>query len=725
LGTKYVGQSHGRNNQEIEDIDLTQKSDCSKFLIISPKSSQKPNVLGGIVKKSSLRFYRSAKGDCIAVRTNDQTRLIFDTGESGKTNFCKGKDRQKSIGFGKALFDAGNSCPIVVISHVDRDHIGGLQAWVDELLKEKMNWKTAREMARKEIKEVWCNIPTTALALSQLANISFLAENVDLVEEYQQADIDQWLRDLKSSSDPQNAEFDDPFIVFDNFSKLEEAAKFIFGEGADDGDRIDQELKNDQAKNMDEVVRLYGWLKTVVSMAYPDINEQFSDRLFSIRDNASVEFSEVAVENNIGFLDINLIFDKAPQESEADISFEFVFRSENPEKESTVTVKRSYKVNLPMFDNLYQIPTLSFKTIPLNLLLNRGSTSNKYDLIPDFLTEIENCGSIQDSVRYILGLIRKFAYQQGGELIDKVAVLDAYFGLSNATELKDHVSLFYALGKLGIPVIGTGAKHKSDNEKLLFVDNNTGKNKINQLGIRLLAPTQKNLDSFLANWEKYKKRLTTEIPKNVNFCCKVMYSLLDLSSYTYDSDTSKKNLSSISLWLENSRAGWLVLFTGDGIYEEVMVEARNICAPLPADPPLPSPKNVYIQIPHHGGIHNTDLKAQDKAPWKVFSRAKKIVAFVSGGEDQISNVAGSQGPRKLILDFFSQENEGDQKEMNGVTCLIFPANPIMSKNKIDTKSGVTSTNDENSVEVFLDDSPSIEGVPTSYKELLEYLGVKE
>ena len=114
-----------------------------------------------------LRIYDSGDGDCIAIRERRSTSFIFDTGLRSKYRRCS--TERNSKGFGLALFHAVGapqtkgsrsrrkiSPPVVVISHIDNDHIGGLLEWTEDIIKHSDTQSDARKRARKEIREVWC-----------------------------------------------------------------------------------------------------------------------------------------------------------------------------------------------------------------------------------------------------------------------------------------------------------------------------------------------------------------------------------------------------------------------------------------------------------------------------------------------------------------------------------------------------------------------------------------
>jgi hypothetical protein len=110
----------------------------------------------------SLRIYE-CDGDCVALRESGRTSVIFDTGTGD--SFRRGTTRSACAGFGLALYEAvgapsrHRARPIVVISHVDADHLGGLNAWVGHTLAQSATWADARARATREVRTVVCNVP--------------------------------------------------------------------------------------------------------------------------------------------------------------------------------------------------------------------------------------------------------------------------------------------------------------------------------------------------------------------------------------------------------------------------------------------------------------------------------------------------------------------------------------------------------------------------------------
>ena len=93
--------------------------------------------------------------------------------------------------------------------------------------------------------------------------------------------------------------------------------------------------------------------------------------------------------------------------------------------------------------------------------------------------------------------------------------------------------------------------------------------------------------------------------------------------------------------------GTLIILTGDGLYKEIIQEVKQNLDELRET----HTKGidiwcVYLQIPHHGGIHNTRVNDNSILPQAILSSGDplNIIVFASGGEGEIQNLRRKEGP---------------------------------------------------------------------------------
>ena len=273
---------------------------------------------------TNLRIYNVGKGDCMAIRHNHSTKFIYDTGEGGK-HFKRGKTRSQCEGFGLALFDAVGRVdtpttrppPTVIISHVDLDHIGGLRDWIISVLKEANSWDEAREIARRELREVWCNIPLNNQALADSANISlFSTRERDPNQTF--GDPEELIKQWQDHFSPGEHEMG-PKEDINRIQDIEEYSKKVFGtyprheEGnesfSDDlfrfnpphSEWLKQTLKDvypEQGSFIDDVFRWRGYLPDLPIIFTSIDNEQKADKEGSAAIYVTLELNFFIRPNN-------------------------------------------------------------------------------------------------------------------------------------------------------------------------------------------------------------------------------------------------------------------------------------------------------------------------------------------------------------------------------------------------------------------------------------------
>ena len=145
-----------------------------------------------------IELFQSAHGDCLLLEGTDGTRLLSDGGISGSF-------RQHAL---PRLANDGRDIDLLCVSHIDQDHIGGVLAY----LKNMIDWRVFRhkndpafqpdELELPGISEIWHNAFFDTRTKNRGAIERFLALSGEVLSGHPQAELRRlgaWYRDLAQS----------------------------------------------------------------------------------------------------------------------------------------------------------------------------------------------------------------------------------------------------------------------------------------------------------------------------------------------------------------------------------------------------------------------------------------------------------------------------------------------------------------------------------------------
>ena len=150
-----------------------------------------------------IRLFQSAHGDCLLLESNDGTRLLSDGGI--KRSF---RDHVLPT---LVRFGPESTIDLLCVSHVDQDHIGGILAYLQNLVEWRVfrhrrgqgrQAKEPRENELPQISEIWHNAFHDTITKNRGSIERFLALSGEILSGHQQAEfraLGAYYRDLGQS----------------------------------------------------------------------------------------------------------------------------------------------------------------------------------------------------------------------------------------------------------------------------------------------------------------------------------------------------------------------------------------------------------------------------------------------------------------------------------------------------------------------------------------------
>ena len=145
-----------------------------------------------------IRLFQSAHGDCLLLEGSDGTRLLSDGG-------IKGSFRKHAL---PRLASDGLDIDLLCVSHIDQDHIGGILAYLENMVE----WRVFRhkndpdlqpdEPELPGINEIWHNAFFDTRTKNRGAIERFLAMSGEALSGHAMAELRElgaWYRDLAQS----------------------------------------------------------------------------------------------------------------------------------------------------------------------------------------------------------------------------------------------------------------------------------------------------------------------------------------------------------------------------------------------------------------------------------------------------------------------------------------------------------------------------------------------
>ena len=563
-----------------------------------------------------IRVYEARDGDCIALRQDGDTLLIFDTGRKTSANATMGPLRRAlNDSVGPRTNRNGKTAPVVVVSHVDADHIDGLMGWVDSVFSASSTWNEARRIAQEEVKEVWCNVPPEDRAFRLLETGGAAGSEFDgggwvsdpladgagpganhaanLPEDW----TESWRAELgfggSAAAEPLNRFIADQQLIRGRL--WPEASKKVDGE-SDEGE-----------------AGVFEAMARVAETVFDALDEQ--------DEWPDLQRSRYGGSYRMWWPEGQIIVD------ESGLLLVWVLLGEGTGVRFYIQVGPSGLVlgdalSAGIGVPLEQPDFESAREQALSVLSNSGSP---HELLHNVLEELDRTSDLPLSTRAGLSICKML------------------LGIQPAAALKKRISLFAALRALGIPILGAGGQYLHSGSGAMQVKNQT---------VRFLAPTKSRIADLEDEWKNLSPRLAVKRPSHLGLNMALSFlacrSLVKL-------DDSTSNLSSIALALPNFGSDSGVVLTGDNLHRDIMAELGK------AAPHFAQTKRLYYQIPHHGSRSNTHCSA-DPLPSAMLSATTKMqVAFASGGY-----AAADKRPHQEVLKFF----KGDAKRAVGVRKLL-------------------------------------------------------
>ncbi len=615
---------------------------------------------------AKLRIYEAGKGDCIALRKGRETLMIFDTGQ--KSAYRRVKKTKDCRGFAKAIAEAvaapdnrrrGKKTPIVIVSHVDEDHIGGLQSWVNDIFSRTYNWEEARTLARKEIGEVWCNIPPQDVALSWRASlpISYAKQNSSEGQRKLLESTTPFPQNLKDEEDWQKTIWtelcrnqdwaDAPDEVLELLAERQNLIQALFN--SDESDKENTLMDDGESGRFHKVGK---WLKDM----YGDyLNIYENDRFANISIDVPLNRERDGLTKNIPGIILRIHIHDFEHHVRLQMHCKVLLSMRTHLAfESTKVIPRE------LFQVLFPFLTYTPRSKPhprqfsldFNLdfhVPQADSDSSTYALLKKNVIQLIDCLEELDQgknpLEVLAQIFEKLEGQQDFSLAQEertfLAFLRLLFGIAPLDGIKERLSLFKVLELLEIPVRGT------------FVDGYLGAESssnpsLNGLDYSFLSPSCKELNDLASRWAEYEGRLGVQLP--TNFKVALFESLASPQAFRWQADRSVSNLSSISIWLKNVSNGNNVILTGDTLHSKIMEQLGVYVKKLG----MPSNRRVHYQIPHHGGRRNTQIGVDPLPGDVLFGGGKISSVFATGGMKKAHNERKKQGPIKEVLDFFDK-----------------------------------------------------------------------
>lgn len=549
-----------------------------------------------------LRVYDAGGGDCLALRNGRRTEFIFDTGLKGSADF------ERHRGFAHALQQASGKggAPVVIISHVDADHIGGLIAWVEHLIRKcHGDWREAGRAARSQVSQVWCNVPIPDLALARAFDVpGFLVPPVDNPNQGQQPD--------SAMPIPQILEHE-----------LDSVAQLV---------DLWPSTKRDDRPSPSEVSQaidsLQTWLSTwetdsparehlfeTLMSAFPEER----DFIQALREGRGVRFGNgrVVVEFSLfhpsGTMEIYIDFETEPSLADDELD------DEPGNRNRSFARHRSW-----IFEGTRRETKGHSRILVIRIHDMTTATSA-------VITALDDARTPGDAVEVILNYVAKEKGLSHRER-DRLVIVRALFGRLPVAGWKDRLGLFTALRMLGIPVRGIGPKGY------------LGEGVSPPHGVApkpvFLSPDRDALRRLAERWSEYESRLQVSVPAEAS----LLLAFAADDSFAWKPDRSPTNLSSLSVWFEKIGCTAVAL-TGDGLHGQLMDALQR------TKPNKKAGRLVY-QIPHHGSRHNTNVREADHPADVLNLPVERVTCLTTGGHLGKHRLSR---PHRQVVRFFARD----------------------------------------------------------------------
>lgn len=559
-----------------------------------------------------LRVYDADGGDCLALRNGRHTEFIFDTGRKSSVDF------KRPRGFALALkqaFGRGDPPVVVLISHIDGDHIGGLLAWVEHLIWQfNGNWLEAGYAAQKQVSQVWCNVPIPDVALARAFDVpvfdhplgsgaeqgrlSHGAGPVPEILDHHLESVER-LVDLWISRTERTDGLPPASGVSSAIQALEENLEALWTTPWD----ADSPNRNHVLETLD--------------VAFPEEREFIGE--LRRRGGARIGNSRIVAE----FLqfhpgwDMSIHMNIAPEQQLDPEDLD----EELDDKRNPFVRHRSW-----VFERMSNDST----GYPKGFRIGIHDTTND----PAVVRAVDEARTFPDAVEVILNHIAKDETLDSQQR-DRLVILRALFGRLPIEGWKERLGLFTALRMLGIAVRGIGP-HGYLGEGVLPPPGLS-------LAPIFLSPDSDALRRLAQRWSEYANRLQVAIPAEAL----LFRALAADDSFSWKPDRSPTNLSSLSVWFEKI-GSTAVALTGDGLHGRLMDVLKRTVPKKRAD-------RLLYQIPHHGSRYNTNIN-KDPHPAEVLSvPMKRVTCLATGG--QLPIPAGKRRlsrPHRQVVGFFAE-----------------------------------------------------------------------
>ena len=551
---------------------------------------------------TTLRIYDSASGDCLALRDDDSTLLIYDTGL--KASYKRGQ------GFRRALDDSGLDPVTVAISHIDGDHVGGLIAWVEDIFRSSPSLRDARHRAQSQILEVWCNVPPEDRAFLTSVGADLSARDGD---------------DERVSSLPRDGEteFLWKYLLADNLIErwegdieklpgLARSQRVIRRRfGVDPGPPYQDDDQSRNRRRSDSHLSRAEW--------GPDRDHELAEAFATTRAWIRETF---AGEEEIDFLD-DLDSDRGRMHFHGPMDLDVSWAESPPWGQVLI----SYR------GKVHGAPFIEIGLWMHNAHTNIEITMDHYGGTNSSLDELRGLLDGADNIQQFLSNLLQEADVPGLSRHERIRLtcVKALLGLLPVQETLDRLNVFGALRLLGIPLSGYDYSLYAGSPQSL---------KPARTNCTIVGPTKADVDALADRWHEFGRRLGVRAPSVALMDCMAMSRMT-----TWQADTSVKNLSSLALGFPDTGSGSALLLTGDSLNAQVLDTARLLR--------IFSGKSLIYQVPHHGSNHNTDCQ-HGPHPDGHFN-ASCPIAFISGGLDP-NKKSLSDRPAADVLHFFGGGN---------------------------------------------------------------------
>ncbi len=603
-----------------------------------------------------LRVYDSGTGDCLALREGMRTRFIYDTGAKEETERLRWDGREK--GFGRALDQAlviEEGPPIVIISSPEPDRFGGLMAWAEEVLANApAQNRDYRDVAREEIREVWCNIPPIDVALARLAGLPVLRLQSDgtpetiVVFDGIPDVLAQFGSGLASIAEMDRSKLM-PKSILRLFIARQKRLQELFGSTPKRS--FVEEMVINQVNDVfvpDGILDL----KQLLPEAYPQ-QRVFLRKL--IKGNCIVEIPDTpprpedtaavnyATRELYQLVALHLRFGKTVRvwlemlgseirlgqaEGQKPVAKEF-WSGLSVEQEFSPDDMASLKALLYPFEWSEDDDSGSRLTIRLSLWNASG--------VEQLLDSLIVCDSVHDILGLFLAKAEESPWLDQNSR-EKLAILKAVFGLAPLAGIEERLGLYKAMEILEVPWRGAGIESCLGPHIGVLPE-------LDGLNYDIISPSRQTVERLVADWYLYEPTIVLK----PNFETALLAAMAAPNTLEWQPDGSLLDTAAISLYIRDAGENSALTLTGRTPQFRVMagLEEDLLRQGLPG-----APRNYY-QIPDHGSQRSTNVRhGGDLLPRDLLCPESRIDrAFATGGDDDVTDEADATGPDQNVLDF--------------------------------------------------------------------------